>query len=165
MNPDLVLLGDELQTAVSRSLTTRGVVTRRSRRLRSRGTLVAGVATAVVVAGAGSAAAYALLGSGDVATGLPAANVWFAGVQPVCTSTGDSTFRCTVEGGLRSTAVSDWTGTIEPFTGKDERIAGGCRSQDAKGTVWVCYSGQKAVDEQLIGQDFLGEYAPEPGVG
>jgi hypothetical protein len=30
---------------------------------------------------------------------------------------------------------------------------------------WQCYIGQAAVDQQIIGQGVLGEYAPAPGVG
>jgi hypothetical protein len=33
------------------------------------------------------------------------------------------------------------------------------------GREWECYIGQAAVDQRIIGRDFLGEYAPSPGVG
>ena len=42
---------------------------------------------------------------------------------------------------------------------------GGCRSLDSAGLQWECYLGRKAVDEQIIGPGFLGEYAPPPGHG
>jgi hypothetical protein len=44
-------------------------------------------------------------------------------------------------------------------------VNGGCRSLASDGKTWECYIGQKAVDEQIIGQGFLGQYAPTPGVG
>jgi hypothetical protein len=31
--------------------------------------------------------------------------------------------------------------------------------------MWQCYIGRAAVEQQIISADFLGEYAPTPGVG
>jgi hypothetical protein len=41
----------------------------------------------------------------------------------------------------------------------------GCRSLRSEGLEWECYLGQAAVDEQIIGQGFLGEYSSGPGAG
>ncbi|RKS68601.1 hypothetical protein CLV35_3730 [Motilibacter peucedani] len=161
--PALAALGDDLERAVAAQVA--GTVrTRRTRRLRSRHAVAALVAGGVVSL-AGTAAAVVALGPDEVATGMPAGSMAFAGVTPACTDEGRSTFRCTVAGGVRSTEVSDWTGTIEPFTDARSTIAGGCVSQDAKGVLWLCYGGQKAVDMQLIGPDYLGQHSSGPSVG
>jgi hypothetical protein len=46
-----------------------------------------------------------------------------------------------------------------------KHVNGGCRSLRSDGREWECYIGQAAVRQQIIGPDFLGEYAPSPGVG
>jgi hypothetical protein len=40
---------------------------------------------------------------------------------------------------------------------------GVCLTSD--GLSWQCYLGDEAVRQGIIGRDFLGEYAPEPGRG
>lgn len=91
----------------------------------------------------------------------------FAGVTPTCETTDDAgdTLWCTVEGGVKSTEVSDWTGTIEPFTDPQGNVGGGCRSEDARGTVWICFAVRKAVTENLIGPDLVSAPAGGPSVG
>ncbi len=46
-----------------------------------------------------------------------------------------------------------------------KHVNGGCRSLASDGKEWECYLGQAAVDQKIIGQSFLGEFAPSPGVG
>jgi len=46
-----------------------------------------------------------------------------------------------------------------------KHVNGGCRSTRSDGREWRCYIGQEAVEQEIIGPDFLGEYAPSPGVG
>ena len=46
-----------------------------------------------------------------------------------------------------------------------KHVNGGCRSLTSDGRQWRCYIGEAAVEQQIIGPDFLGEYAPSPGVG
>ena len=46
-----------------------------------------------------------------------------------------------------------------------KHVNGGCRSLANDGREWQCYIGQAAVDQKIISQGFLGEYAPAPGVG
>lgn len=159
----LAQLGDELERAVADQITASRIV-RRTRRMRSRGTIAATVAGAVVVLGAGAAAAVTLLTPHDVAVGLPAGSVVFAGVTPTCTTAGTTgdTLSCTVSAGMKDTSVTDWTGTIETFTGPDSTIGGACRSEDARGTEWICFTGQKAVDEKLIGPAVLGVHVDGP---
>jgi hypothetical protein len=61
--------------------------------------------------------------------------------------------------------VSYLEGTVEPTVDATKHVNGGCRSLTSDGRVWQCYIGRAAVDEKIIGPDFLGEYAPTPGVG
>ena len=65
----------------------------------------------------------------------------------------------------RTDAGADWNGTVEPTVDKTKHVNGGCRSLNSAGTTWECYLGQAAVDQQIIGAGFLGEFAPSPGVG
>jgi hypothetical protein len=60
---------------------------------------------------------------------------------------------------------TDWSGTVEPTVDATKHVNGGCRAQNASGTEWECYIGQAAVQHGIIGQSFLGQYAPAPGVG
>jgi len=62
-------------------------------------------------------------------------------------------------------AVTDWTGTVEPTVDATQHVNGGCRAQNSAGTEWECYIGEAAVKQNIIGQGFLGQYAPTPGVG
>jgi hypothetical protein len=64
-----------------------------------------------------------------------------------------------------TSAVTDWTGTVEPTVDATKHVNGGCRAQNAAGTEWECYIGETAVRQNIIGQGFLGQYAPSPGVG
>ena len=61
--------------------------------------------------------------------------------------------------------ATDWTGTVEATVDATKHVNGGCRAQNATGTEWECYIGEAAVRENIIGQSFLGQYAPAPGVG
>jgi hypothetical protein len=44
-------------------------------------------------------------------------------------------------------------------------VDGGCRGLNAAGTEWECYIGEAAVQHNLIGRSFLGQYTDGPGVG
>jgi hypothetical protein len=57
----------------------------------------------------------------------------------------------------------DYEGVIEVLSSADLVVSGGCVGQDRAGTEWLCYVGQRAVDEGLIAQDFLGMQQPAPG--
>jgi hypothetical protein len=38
----------------------------------------------------------------------------------------------------------------------------GCRSLASSGLEWECFLGRAAVDEQIVGRGFLGQYTPAP---
>jgi hypothetical protein len=63
------------------------------------------------------------------------------------------------------TTATNWKGTVEDTVDATKHVNGGCRALNSAGTVWECYLGQEAVTQQIIGQSFLGQYAPSPGVG
>jgi hypothetical protein len=61
--------------------------------------------------------------------------------------------------------VSDWKGTVLPTVDATKHVNGGCRSLASDGREWECYVGEAAVKQLIVDADFLGEYAPTPGVG
>jgi hypothetical protein len=154
--PRLARLGDELEAAARRDL--------RPRRRRSRRVAIAAVAALIAVPGA-AVAGIELISEGDVARSLPAGTLSLAGTEPDCTVVRqDVEYRCVL---ARPPApeVPDWKGTVEPTVDATKHVNGGCRSLNSEGTEWRCYIGEEAVRQRIISPDFLGEYAPAPGVG
>jgi hypothetical protein len=156
MDTRLEILGERLEEAARRDAAPR-------RWLRKR-FAVAVVALAVLVPAASVAAAH-FISNDQVAASLPQGTLSLAGTDPTCITKVDGVeYHCTL-GKAPAPEVSDWLGTVEPTVDASKHVNGGCRSLNHEGTDWECYIGQKAVDEQIIGQSFLGEYAPSPGVG
>jgi len=112
---DLEALGDELSRATARDLR------RGSRRPTGR---VAIAVMGLLVFGAGTAAAAALLSPRQVAEGMPAGGVIFDQTHPSCTANGDGSFACTLSS-APAPEVSDFTGTKEVLV-VDGKAAGGC---------------------------------------
>ncbi|MGN6798568.1 MAG: hypothetical protein ACTHKS_10485 [Gaiellaceae bacterium] len=149
-------LGDALEAAARRDLTAR----RRPRRR-----LIAVAVAAMVLVPAAAFAGSKLISNGEVARSLPAGTLSLAGTDPTCTTVEDGVeYRC-VLAKAPAPEVSDWQGTVEPTVDQTKHVNGGCRSLNSAGTTWECYLGQAAVDQQIIGAGFLGEFAPSPGVG
>jgi hypothetical protein len=156
LTPRLAQLGDELERPARRDL--------RPRRRRSRRVAIAVVTALIAVPGA-AVAGIELISEDDVAASLPAGTLSLAGTEPDCTVVRqDIEYHCVL---ARPPApeVPDWKGTVEPTVDASKHVNGGCRSLNPEGTEWRCYIGEEAVKEQIIGPDFLGEYAPYPGVG
>jgi len=159
LTPRLDRLGDDLERAARRDLRAA-----RPRRRGRRGIAVAAIAAAVLVPGA-AVAGIELISADEVAQSLPAGTLWLQDTEPTCTVVRqDVEYRCTL-GKPPADAIEDWTGTVMPSVDASKHVNGGCRSHNAAGTEWTCYIGEEAVREQIIGPDFLGEYAPTPGVG
>jgi hypothetical protein len=157
-------LGDALESATEAELSTLSRATSPRRRRISTRLAVAVAVIAVLVPGVALAASQ-LIGTDEVAGSLPAGTLALAGTNPTCTVVEQGIeYLCTLE---RPPApeVSDWKGTVEPTVDATKHVNGGCRSLTSDGRQWRCYLGQAAVDQQIIGPDFLGEYAPSPGVG
>jgi hypothetical protein len=160
----LHLLGDALESAAETDLTAHAARAPRPRHRVSTRLVIAAVALAVIVPGVALAASQ-LIGTDEVEQSLPAGTLALAGTNPTCTVVEqDIEYLCTLE---RAPApeVSDWKGTVEPTVDATKHVNGGCRSLTSDGRTWRCYIGQAAVDQQIIGEGFLGEYAPSPGVG
>ena len=155
-------LGEAVERAAEADLArTRPRPARRFARRR-----LAVVALALVVAAPGVALATTrLIGNGEVARSLPAGTLSLAGTEPTCTAVKqDVEYHCLL---ARAPApeISDWKGTVEPTVDATKHVNGGCRSLRSDGTEWECYIGQAAVDQRIVAADFLGQYAPSPGVG
>ena len=153
----LASLGDELERACAADLTRRP--RRRTRRL----VLVAAVVA--VILGAAAAIAAEQLSTSDVANSLPAGTAALIGTDPTCTVVKqDVEYHCML---ARPPApeVSDWKGTVEPTVDATKHVNGGCRSVRSDGLEWECYLGRAAVDQKIVSEGFLGQYAPAPGHG
>jgi len=160
MNERLIRLGDAIEGAAASDLASPG---RRRLRLSPRLVIAAGV-LAVAIPGV-AIATTALIGTDDVARSIPAGTLSLAGTSPTCTVVRqDVEYHCTLAK-APAPEVSDWKGTVEPTVDRTKHVNGGCRSLRSDGLEWQCYIGRTAVDQRIIGAGFLGEYAPNPGVG
>ena len=157
MNEQLAKLGDALESAASRDL-GRG---RRPRRL----VLLAAALSAIVVLTGASFAAVKLTSTGDVAASLPAGTLWLAGTEPTCTVVKQNVEYHCVLAHAPANEISDWKGTVEPTVDATKHVNGGCRSLASDGREWQCYIGEEAVNQKIVSEGFLGEYAPSPSVG
>jgi hypothetical protein len=158
--PRLEALGDELHRAAQADLaaTVRAATHRRRRRF-------AAAAACIVVIPAAAYAADQLITTDEVAKSVPAGTLALAGTEPTCTVEKENVqFHCTLKH-APAPEVSNWKGTVEPTVDATKHVNGGCRGLTADGREWRCYIGQAAVDEEIIGPDFLGEIAPSPGQG
>lgn len=169
LDPKLHALGDRLERAAAADLAARPVAARRPRRAPRRLVLVVAV-LAISVTGV-AIAADQLISTGDVAQSMPAGTLALAGTEPTCTVVAKNVeFHCVLAKAPAS-EVTDaqgnpaWKGTVEPSVDATKHVNGGCRSLAQDGREWECYIGQAAVDQQIIGQSLLGEFAPAPGVG
>jgi len=159
MTPELAGLGDALERATAADL-ARSAPKRRGRKRLA----VAAVALVIAVPGIAYAAGQ-LISNDEVAASMPAGTLALAGTEPTCTVVRqDVEFHCVL---ARPPApeVSDWKGTVEPTVDATKHVNGGCRSLTSDGLEWQCYIGEEAVAQQIVGENFLGEYAPSPGVG
>jgi hypothetical protein len=154
-------LGDALEEGAADDLQARPATARR--RVPARVALLA-AAVAILVPSVAFAASQ-LIGTDDVAQSLPAGTLSLAGTEPTCTVVvQDVEYNCLLAH-APAPEVSDWKGTVEPTVDATKHVNGGCRSLASDGHEWECYIGQAAIDQQIIGAGFLGEYAPNPGVG
>ena len=155
---ELSRLGDDLERACAADLATRRP------RHRTRRFVLAACAAAVVLGGAAAVAADQL-SSSDVAHSLPAGTAALIGTDPTCTAVKqDVEYHC-VLAKAPYPEVSDWKGTVEATVDATKHVNGGCRALRSDGLEWECYIGQAAVDQEIISQGFLGQYAPAPGHG
>jgi hypothetical protein len=156
MTARLDSIGDDLERAARADL--------RSHRVRRR--RIIGGAAALAVLLPGGALAATLLSTEDVARSMPAGTKFLAGTTPVCEVVRDGVeYHCTIKGAFKSEIDGSLKGTVEPTVDATKHVNGGCRSQTDDGREWQCYFGKEAVVQKIVGPDFLGAYAPSPGVG
>jgi hypothetical protein len=134
------------------------------RRLRSRRVVVAIVAAAFVLPAAAIGAAR-LVGGDEVAQSLPPGAAIFVGRHATCAVVVPNVeYHCVLDR-PPFPEVQDFKGVDEPTVDETKHVNGGCTGVTSGGLEWQCYLGEEAVRQQIIGPDFLGEYAPEPGHG
>jgi hypothetical protein len=156
-------LGNALEESARADLASQPPRARRRRRISPRIAIVA-AAVAILVPSVAFAATQ-LIGNDEVAQSLPAGTLSLAGTEPTCTVVRQNVEYHCVLAHAPAPEVSDWKGTVEPTVDATKHVNGGCRSLASDGREWECYIGQAAVDQQIIGKGFLGEFAPSPGVG
>jgi hypothetical protein len=153
----LTRLGDALEHAAAADLA-------RSRRHRRRRLAMAIACTAIAVPGL-AVAADRLIDPGTVARSMPAGTLALAGTEPACSVVEDGVEYHCVLAHPPAPEVADWKGTVEPTVDDTKHVNGGCRALTSDGLEWQCYLGSAAVEQGIVSQGFLGEYAPTPGVG
>ena len=160
LDPRLARLGDALLDATRADLAAAG-------RVRVPRRLAAGLVAAAIAIPGAAVAATRLFGPDDVARSLPVGTLMLQGTEPACTVVHDQVeYRCTLKRAPRGEiAAGRFEGTVEPTVDAHRIVNGGCRSLNADGRTWECYLGRAAVDQQIIGPDFLGTHSPGPGVG
>jgi hypothetical protein len=170
LDPQLHALGDRLERAAGADLAASSPSAARRPRGISRRVAIA-IATLAIAIPAAAFAADQLISTDDVAQSLPAGTLALAGTEPTCTVVKkDVEFHC-VLAKAPAIEVTDaagnpkWKGTVEPSVDASKHVNGGCRGLTDDGREWQCYIGQAAVDQKIVSQGFLGEYAPSPGVG
>jgi hypothetical protein len=156
LSPDLIRLGTALEDAARADL--------RAPRRRTRRLVIVAAALAIAVPGVAIGAGL-LTDTHSVEQSMPAGALILLDTDPTCTVVRqDVEYHC-VLARRPAPEVSDFKGTVEPTTDATKHVNGGCRSLRSDGLEWECYVGQAAVAEQIIGQGFLGQYSPSPGVG
>ena len=185
-DPRLPLLGDALREAaaadLARSDETRSAPAkprdRRSRR-HARPRFRIGTRTAVALVAAALSLPAAAIATGvfssdqEVAASIPQGTYAFAGTEPTCTTLqAGAEYECVLSrspsgevppgSGEFVVKPGDWLGVVEGTVDKSRHVNGGCRSQNADGTTWLCYLGMESVRQQILMPSALGQYLPSP---
>jgi hypothetical protein len=100
-----------------------------------------------------------------LAHGLPGGSVIFVGTDPTCTTDDHVVFECTLSSAPTEEVLGDYTDSAQLFTDADGDIAGGCRGRDREGLHWTCFAGDRAVDEEILVADLLGQHLDGPTRG
>lgn len=136
--------------------------TRPRRRIGTR-TAVALVAVALAVPAAAIATGVFSSSEQEVADSL-VGSIALPGAEPTCTTVREGLeYECLVEKGElingEKIEPGDWLGAVYgSFDKRTHRTNGGCRSQDAEGTRWLCYLGKEAVRQEILMPMALGQY-------
>ncbi len=105
---------------------------------------------AIAVAVPGVVIATGVIGPGQAAAnGLPAGSTVMTATQPTCTAIREGVeYECAF-------AESPRVGRVALIVGASGQVDGGCRSQNAVETFWICYFGEAAVHHQVVAQEVL----------
>ena len=83
------------------------------------------------------------------ANGLPAGSTVMTASQPTCTAIREGAeYECAF-------AESPGVGRVVRVLDASGQVDGGCRSQNAVETFWICYFGEAAVHHQVVAQEVL----------
>jgi len=156
---ELDALGDALEAGVRAQV-------RGARRRKARLIALTVVVLAILIPGGAISAAH-LLGNDDVAKSLPAGSLILAGTEPVCTTVqANVEYHCLLTHAPADAAAAGLIkGTVYQTVNADRKVNGGCRALNDAGTEWECFIGQRAVEEKIISQGFLGQTQTTPAVG
>jgi hypothetical protein len=84
-----------------------------------------------------------------VANGLPAGSTVMTATQPTCSSIREGVeYECAF-------AESPRVGRVVHTVDRGGQVDGGCRSQNAVETFWICYFGEAAVHHRVVAQGVL----------
>jgi len=185
-DPRLPLLGDALREAAAadlartdetRSGPIRSADGRSRRRIRPStriGTRTVVALVAVVLAVPAAAIATGVLSSDQkVAASIPQGTYAFSGIEPTCTTLREGQeYECVLDrppngevppgSGSFVIRPGQWDGVVEGTVDDTHHVNGGCRSQNAEGTRWLCYLGEESVKHQILASSALGQYLPSP---
>jgi hypothetical protein len=83
------------------------------------------------------------------------------GIEPTCVETPDpEVLECSIAEFPEPHGTFDYTGYTSLIVDDTSHVSGGCRSTNADATQYLCYLGTRAVDEAIVGPDYLGQWAP-----
>lgn len=89
---------------------------------------------------------------------LPAGAV-LQGAVPSCTTLDSIEFECTIEA-YPDAVLIDMTGYATIIVDDTSHVSGGCRATTPDALSWTCYVGQAAIDQEIVGASFMGDWAP-----
>ena len=83
------------------------------------------------------------------------------GITPSCTTTDSIVYDCAIPEYPANGRGPDMTGFVTIIVDDTSHMSGGCRSTSVDATRFTCYVGQRAIDEETVGADYLGDWAPQ----
>jgi hypothetical protein len=83
------------------------------------------------------------------------------GIAPSCTTTDSIVYDCTIPEYPADGRALDMTGFTTIIVDDTSHVSGGCRATSEEATRFTCFIGQRAIDEQIVGPDYLGDWAPQ----
>mgnify|MGYP000111889352 CR=1 FL=1 len=126
----------------------------------------------VAVLGAGAAIGSRLLSERDAERFLPQGSTVFIGADPRCRAVEPGVvYRCRLSrtpSGMSVTGPDGrpaFTGARFATVDDESKINGGCVALNNPGTEWTCYFGERAVAENILDEEVLGQKSTGPAAG